>query len=227
MRKSLVGAWLRLAVAGPRTITVAVLADDFVRVEADRLGDGLTPRVSVLANNVDSLRNDGVCSSSDRLVIQNDGLRWSLEVPVQVEACLGASSVGIVGVIVPPNNHQTPPVVEVPHLVSADATVRRAEAGRYGADDLPQRIFHQLHLSVQLLIVELADVRVAPSVHADLMSSFVGVSQRIDRSLVVDAAIVVAVDKEGSLLATRIAERIDDLAFPGVRTIVKGHGQAP
>lgn len=216
-----------LVVTSPRAITAAVTTDHLVRVVSERSSGGLTALVTVLTNNVDSLRDDSVGSAGHSLVVEDDSVGGSLEVSVQVETVLCAVTVGIVRVVVPVNDNKTPPVVEVLNLVRSNVAIRSTEASRHNTEDLPKSIFNQLNLSVKLLVVELADVRVTPRVRADLVTTLVCVPQPSDRVIVVDAAVVVAVDEEGTFLSTSVAESVDKLCHGDVRAIVEGHGQTP
>lgn len=181
--------------------------------------------VAVLSNNVDRLRDDGIDGSLDGLVVEYDGLGGCTQVPVHVQTSLHTVAVGITSVTVPADDDKTPSVVEVLYLIGANVAVGSTEASRNYTENLPQRILHQLDLLIELVVVELADVWMAPSMRADLVTALVRVSQNPDLFWLVDAAEVVTIDKEGSFLVAGIGERVDKLALPGVRTIIKCDGQ--
>ena len=226
-REELLGiAGLGLVIASPRGVTLAVLSDDLVSVEANGLGDSLASLVSVLSDNVDGLRHDGVNSGLNSLVVENNGVLRSLEVPVQVETGLDTIAVGIPSVHVPSDNNQTPPVIEVLDLFRRNVAVRSTKAGRDDTQDLPKRIFDELHLLVKLVVVKLADIGVVPGVRADLVTRLVSLTDLLDLGLIIDAAEVVAIDKEGRFLVAGVSKSADELILPGVGTIVKSDREA-
>ena len=215
----------RLAAASPRAITVAIGASDLVRVVANGPSGSLGARVAVLLDNVDGLGDDNRGGGVYGLVVEDDSVLRSLEAAVDIEGVIGTVAVGVLRVKVPVDHLETPPVVEVSDLVVADRAVGSTEAGGDGSDDLPEGVLHELDLPVELLVVQVGDVRVRPGVRADLVTTGVAVSQSLDRGVIVDAAVVVSVHKEGSLAAGSV-ERVDKPTVLRVRPVVKGDRHA-
>lgn len=224
--RRLVGARLGLAVASPGTITGTVSADDLVRVELDGASNSLASGVTVLANHVDDLRDHRIGSCLDGLVVEHNSVGGSVKVPVNIQSRLDTVAISIASVPVPSDNHQAPPLVQILDLLWANVSVRRTDASRHSTNDPPQSIFHQLNLLVKLLVVHQANVGMVPGVRANLVPLLVRVTQALNRSIVVNAAVVVTVDEERRLLVAGVAEGIDDLARVEVRAVVEGDGEA-
>lgn len=104
--------------------------------------------------------------------------------------------------------------------VSAGGEVRRTHVGGLLADDVDHGLLQKLHLLLQLVGAETAEVGgMGPGVTGDLVAGVVGL---LDGSgTVVDAAIELSGPEEGGL-GTSVVEDVDELASVLARTVVVG-----
>lgn len=157
-------------------------------------------------------------------MVENNSVFGRLEVAINIQAVVSAVSVGILCVIVPADNDEVPAIIEVLDLSVRDRSVRGTYASRNYSQNLVQRSFHELNLLINLRVAKRLKIRVAPCVGANLMTMLVGISKRTYSPFVVDASVVVAIDKEGSLHSSTV-ERIHDPLLIDVRSVVECHGQ--
>lgn len=171
---------------------------------------------------LDGVRDDLLRSGRDGFVVQSEDVAGALSDNgiVSVLALLSRNAKRITGVEVPDRETLTTNRGGLTNKVVVVAEGWAHEGGLHTTNAL-EGLFDSPHLIVNLIPGKGCEIFVGPGVGGDLVSFVVSILDTLDVGIIIDTAVVVAVEEEGAL-STGSNEGFTDIVEPDIGAVIEG-----